>query len=198
MQFIDHKILASYIIRHSGNMGLEKHRYAFTLGSVMPDLDIGNYVKGFFKGHPLKMHFTVNSTPVIRKKLERLHQKEKRKLTWADYYRLGVLTHFLADAFTFPHNEAFQGSMLEHAEYEAQELHPAFQQAARREIEELNFGREKNLWELFCSAHSEYLREEPSPWRDISYIVSVCRQVCEQLIPEENMGVERKIRFTAV
>ena len=34
------------------------------------------------------------------------------------YYTLGKLTHYLADAFTYPHNENYPDSMLCHHQYE--------------------------------------------------------------------------------
>lgn len=34
------------------------------------------------------------------------------------YYTLGKLTHYLADAFTYPHNENYPESLIAHRQYE--------------------------------------------------------------------------------
>lgn len=183
MQFNDHKALAMYLINHGNGKILLKHKHAFVLGSVMPDADLFMYVKGFLTGRPLQMHYTVNLYSVIQRKIEKL--AGKCKFTWLDYYRLGVLTHFLADTFTYPHNEVFRGNIIEHAVYEGKVLHPAFQCAVQQKIDEINVGRRQNLWEMWCDAHKDYIETPPSPWVDIRYIVSVCRLACEQLIPAE-------------
>ena len=36
----------------------------------------------------------------------------------ADCFRLGVLLHYTADAFTWPHNEQFAGNLKQHVRYE--------------------------------------------------------------------------------
>ncbi len=187
MQFSDHRTLALYLVDYSDNRELLKHRRAFVLGSLVPDINICTYVKGLLKGKPFKMHFTVNSEAAIRRKMRKL--TEKKEFTCLDYYRLGVLTHLLADTFTYPHNEIFPGTMIEHAEYEARELHPAFKSASRGKILELDLEREKNLWDLCCNAHKNYSKTEPSAQVDICYIVSVCGRVCEGLIPTEKHAV---------
>ena len=35
------------------------------------------------------------------------------------YYTLGKLTHYLADAFTYPHNDHFSDSLMDHHRYES-------------------------------------------------------------------------------
>ena len=49
---------------------------------------------------------------------ERLEQKDRWNL-W-NYYTLGKLTHYVADAFTFPHNEHWPDSLASHHVYETQ------------------------------------------------------------------------------
>lgn len=186
MQFSDHKILAMYLINYGNSKELMRHKYAFVLGSVMPDANIFTYVKGFLKGRPFQMHYTVNLQSVIQRKMKYL--AGKRKFTWLDYFRLGVLTHFLADTFTYPHNEIFHGNMIEHAIYEGKMLHPIFQNAVLQKITELEMERKQNMWDIWCNAHEKYMETQPSPWVDIRYIVSVCQLVCEQLIPAEEQA----------
>ena len=40
-------------------------------------------------------------------------------------YLLGKLIHYIADAFTFPHNNVFKGNLVQHCKYE-NKLHQAY------------------------------------------------------------------------
>ena len=48
-----------------------------------------------------------------------------------DFYRLGTLMHYLADAFTYPHTDAFCGDLQAHRAYE-RELHETFSSYLRQ------------------------------------------------------------------
>ncbi|HWS42189.1 MAG TPA: zinc dependent phospholipase C family protein [Pseudoflavonifractor sp.] len=52
-------------------------------------------------------------------------EKTAKQKKWSpqDYFRLGKLMHYIADAFTCPHNESFTGTLWSHRIYEAH-LHP--------------------------------------------------------------------------
>ena len=48
-------------------------------------------------------------------------------------YHLGKLTHYVADAFTFPHNKKFCGSLKEHRRYE-KTLHDQFSDVLQKQV----------------------------------------------------------------
>ena len=61
-----------------------------------------------------------HDVPVIERKITRLLGKllsGKRRGTLF-FFRLGVLIHYLTDAFTFAHNTSFDGTLADHVEYE--------------------------------------------------------------------------------
>ena len=64
----------------------------------------------------LRGHNYSNSQHYIYSRISRL-QRRQRWTIW-QYYTLGKLTHYLADAFTYPHNENYPDSMLCHHQYE--------------------------------------------------------------------------------
>ncbi len=139
MQFTDHKLLSECLIKNIGCRELEEYHHWFVLGSMLPDANLFSYLEGVLKGYPFQMHFTANASARIQKMIRRLIGK--KRFTWLDYYRMGVLTHYLADSFTFPHNEIFQGTMMEHAVYEGKILHPLLKCAVVQEISGVGTGR---------------------------------------------------------
>ena len=53
----------------------------------------------------------------MRRISQRLERKDKLNLF--DYYTLGKLIHYTADAFTYVHNDIFTNGLVEHRTYEA-------------------------------------------------------------------------------
>ena len=91
-------------------------RAAFLFGSVEPDLNALTYLKGIAHGMGLHGHNYAQVLP----RIVRLSALLKDRQAWRvqDYYRMGKLIHYVADAFTFPHNAWFQGDLRAHIRYE--------------------------------------------------------------------------------
>lgn len=180
MKSYDHKQLAEHLTENI----LPAHGYLparfFIHGAVFPDHNPISYLQGLLDGHPMKIHFTTYSRPKVQQLIEKLEKKEGLSL-WG-YYRLGVLIHYLADAFTYPHNETFTENMLAHAKYESQELHSALTQhlSGDMEVTNENLKIKKNLWHTFCALHNTYEQTNPSPQTDLSYIIPLCEMVCRE------------------
>ena len=68
-------------------------------------------------------HNYENILPVMKSMLMSFENKTGMGI-W-DYYRLGKLTHYVADSFTYPHNGNFTGNLSDHCDYET-ELHRKF------------------------------------------------------------------------
>jgi hypothetical protein len=111
-----HTLLAKSLLndRH----GFDKRRFelAFLFGSFQPDCNPLSYLKGSVRGQTLRGHNFTNSQPYIDSRIGRL-QNRRRWTVW-QYYTLGKLTHYLADAFTFPHNETYPDGIAAHRRYE--------------------------------------------------------------------------------
>ncbi len=122
----DHKALAHYLLNHLGQGRLfEKkwHRRLFLLGSVSPDYLPFTYLRGFWRSRAMLGHNTKYSMAHIQRSIKRLQKRGVE--TRRDCFALGTLMHYLADSFTFPHTESFEGNMSAHRRYE-KELHACF------------------------------------------------------------------------
>jgi hypothetical protein len=98
-----------------------------------------------------------------------------RKNRFADCFRLGCLSHHVADYFTAPHNRTgVAGFCMDHRGYENQ-LHLYFKEQMANEgvmIEDLSI-RSIGFWKQMESEHEKYLEEialEESFETDYSYI----------------------------
>ena len=103
------------------------NKILFILGNLIPDINPFSYITDAggsrFSGHS----FTYRKT-FMKSALEKRHAG--RRFTW---YQTGILTHYLADSFTRPHNEAFQYSLKDHVEYEHQ-LHQTLAKFLHRNL----------------------------------------------------------------
>lgn len=117
MQASSHLELAYRLLRYFPTAS-PVEQAAFLFGSVEPDMNCLTYCKGLMHGTGLHGHNYAQVLPRIRRLARLLDGPERRGVQ--TYYRLGKLTHYAADAFTFPHNADFQGSLRAHIRYEAQ------------------------------------------------------------------------------
>ncbi len=122
----DHRALANFLLDRAGRWSIwdsSRHRRAFILGCVSPDYIPTTYLHGFRKSRAMRGHNSPYSLTHIRRMMDRLKLRGIRTLR--DCYALGTLIHYLADSFTFVHNEGFGGDMRAHRAYE-RALHPRF------------------------------------------------------------------------
>ena len=106
-----HISLARDIVRNSEDEGLRKHKWAFYLGSILPDIK----PSFLYKKHEIDGTFEQVKKEV--RELSDSHGKYRKHAT--KYYRdLGQITHYIADYFTFPHNRTYPGNLKDHCSYE--------------------------------------------------------------------------------
>ena len=183
----DHRLLGEFLARHIiKNKSLLATRL-FITGCVFPDHNPLTYIRGMFMGHPLKTHFLFLSYPEIMRLCDKLENR-KRLYIW-DYYTLGALLHYTADAFTFPHNEHFTGNMLEHARYEHGQLHQTFEQYLTGEfrIGMYNQNNTQSMESYFSDMHKSYTETEPTALCDTKYICRVCSAICAKVSEKESV-----------
>lgn len=111
-----HKLLASTLLACEHGFCARRYEWAFLFGSFQPDCNPLTYLKGSLRAYKFRGHNFSNSQAYINAHILRL-QRCARWSVW-QYYTLGKLTHYLADAFTFPHNENYPDSLIAHREYE--------------------------------------------------------------------------------
>ena len=117
MRAKSHRCLGQYLIRHYMPQLPDLQTRAFLLGCVQPDKNPATYLKGSLRCQWLRGHNYPNAKRFITRIAERLEQKSHWNLY--DYYTLGKLIHYIADAFTLAHNASFPVNLDAHRSYEA-------------------------------------------------------------------------------
>ncbi len=198
----DHRLLGEFLAQQMLKNISPLATHLFVTGCVFPDHNPLTYLRGLYMGYPLKTHFLFLSYPEIQRLCNKL--ENRRKLYLWDYYTLGALLHYVADAFTFPHNEHYTGNMLEHAQYEHGQLHRTFEQYLTREfhIEMCTTGNVRSIGSYFSELHESYMETEPTALCDARYICQACTMICERVLEKESIsctgsskGKERCVRI---
>ena len=117
MKTKDHKIMAKHLLNCADIYIAKSLKAAFILGNIEPDRNPFTYLRGSIKNQMLRGHNFDNSYESIVKLVRRIQLHGCTRMR--DFYLLGKLTHYVADAFTFPHNKEFTGGLLEHCNYES-------------------------------------------------------------------------------
>jgi len=159
---------------------LKEHKKAFYIGSILPDL----------KPSFLTQRHTIDETfgqLIIEIKRITVDYDFNRGI--GGYYarHLGVITHYLADYCTFPHNSVFEGSFTEHVYYE-KELKFSLKEYVHKE--EAQIDRLPNqpiqsiddILRFIIKTHKEYLKALKEVKEDIQYIVYLCYKVVDALL----------------
>ena len=184
MRTTDHLLLGQYLLSQSASPMLHRHRHAFLLGCVEPDCNVLSYLRGMRRGEKLHGHNAENSSAFLKRCMADF-DRNGISTAW-DYFRLGTLLHYAADAFTAPHNRFWTGSLLEHRAYEAA-LHRRF--AAMLESARLD----RLVYREYAPLHEDYCAETPGMETDFRYILTDCASFLEKyLLPAEK---EKGIRY---
>lgn len=183
-----HISLARDIVHSSDDDGLKKHRWAFYLGSILPDIK----PSFFYKKHEFSGTFGQ-----VKKEIALLSGKQEEKEHRTKYYRdLGQITHYIADYFTFPHNKIYPGNLKDHCSYEEQlklRLREYLRAGGERRVHQRQheFIDADALCDHIKKSHEEYLKQKIDVDEDIKHIVSMNHQVVEGI----RQLAERERRF---
>ena len=167
MQKRSHKLLASTLLRHENGFCSRRFELAFLFGSFQPDCNPLTYLKGSLRARKFRGHNYSNSQYYIYSRIARL-QRRDRWTIW-HYYTLGKLTHYLADAFTYPHNENYPESLAAHHQYET-DLR-AYLEAYLQECPLRQEQFRHNVTEALQSLHAQYMDTAADIRRDVQYIL---------------------------
>ncbi|MCI2056293.1 MAG: zinc dependent phospholipase C family protein [Oscillibacter sp.] len=179
MQKRSHKLLARTLL--DGCAGFSKKRFelAFVFGSFQPDCNPLSYLKGSLRAKKLMGHNYSNSQRYIDAHIDRL-QRRNRWTIW-QYYTLGKLTHYLADAFTFPHNDTYPDSLVAHRHYEdALRCDLAAYLKNRSPVRERP---QQNAAAAIDNLHRLYLDVASDRQRDIFYILEANSLLMASVLP---------------
>lgn len=101
--------------------------------------------------------------------------------------KLGVIIHYIADYFTYPHNSSYEGNVKDHCIYERDLKHElkeylSTEEAMERKDKIVPLNSTKGLSKFIKNIHAEYMRREHSVADDIQYIVEVCTTVVMSIL----------------
>lgn len=173
-----HISLAGYILRNMESEDLRTHKKAFFIGSILPDC-----MPSFLtRKHNIDETFTV-----LKKEIDKVtddHDIDKGINTHF-CRRLGVITHYVADYFTFPHNHIFPGKLKDHCEYE-EELKHTFRDYVQNStnIRSINgsFKTVDEICDFIKRMHERYLEAVGTVKLDCSYIAELCFRVVDAIL----------------
>ena len=176
-----HILLARYLAdQMPANTSLQSHRKAFCLGNILPDIQ---------PSFITKRHEYFGTFDEVQEKIILLVETGAEDLNDRVFWRrIGEVMHYIADYFTFPHNRTFDGTLRQHNSYEKNlknEL-KAFVKSGKADVyaeKKLKFENLGELDDFIKDHHSEYLGRKRNIDEDIHYILSVCYQVFQGLVP---------------
>ena len=167
MQKRTHALVARTLIRSETGFSAKRFELAFLFGSFLPDINPFSYLKGSLHYHKLKGHNYANSRAYINAKILKLQCRQRWNI-W-QYYTLGKLTHYLADAYTYPHNEDYPNTMLDHHCYETN-----LRRFMRGYLSHRYICRQQSRRDLIAALdelHEQYMATRASMYRDACYIL---------------------------
>ena len=180
MQKRSHKLLASALLQSQQGFAARRYELAFLFGSFQPDCNPLTYLKGSLHGRRLQGHCYPNSRAYVESRIRRLQQRREHWTMW-QYYTLGKLTHYLADAYTYPHNPDYPDSMLDHHNYETD-----FRQFMRGYLAHQHLRRQQARRDLVAALeelHEQYMATRASMVRDAAYILKATSLLMAGCLP---------------
>lgn len=162
-----HWHLADYLMRDNERPAIE---FMFKVGSVAPDFMLRSMIRG---------HSYDSTTKRVERRIMKLEEKGRWNLVSA--YRLGYVTHYLADYFTAPHNLHGEFGFRAHCVFEKQQLKQLCSRLNGQWEAPIQCENQKDVMDYLQVLHEEYLQQNPEVETDCSYIVNVTEQVSYQM-----------------
>ena len=155
MEMKSHVLLGKYLLNQIPNLDSEIYQKVFIFGCIEPDFNMFSYLKGSLKCQKFRGHNYNSSSNYTIHVMEELQGKSHWDLQ--DYYRLGKLMHYISDAFTYPHNDNFTGTLWAHCVYEAQ-LHLYFVAYLKQRSKENTKDYPGDIREYIGELHRQYMQ----------------------------------------
>lgn len=175
-----HISLAGYLLDSMKNDGLIQHKKAFYIGSILPDC-----TPSFIT----KRHTIDETFHILKKEILKITDNYDSDRGIDRYFtrHLGVVTHYLADYFTYPHNNIFEGNIKEHCVYEkklitALRSYVRSEEAVKNRDKNFLFDTVDEILRFIKSMHEEYLKVAKKIKVDCDYIVELCHKVVDGIL----------------
>jgi len=165
-----HRCLGQYLAEHYMTDVPKLYVRAFLVGCIEPDRNPVTYLKGSLRCQWLRGHNYRNARRFMKKLSWRLEQKTKFGLY--DYYSLGKLIHYTADAFTYAHNAHFPVQLSNHMAYEV-ELQEHFL-AYMAEDPKVDTMVARSIMGAICSYHRDYEQTASNIHNDTRFALTAC------------------------
>ena len=186
MQKRSHKLLAATLLENTQGFQARRFELAFLFGSFQPDCNPLTYSKGSLRAYKFRGHNYSSSQHYIYSRISRL-QRRQRWTIW-QYYTLGKLTHYLADAFTYPHNENYPDSMLCHHQDETDLRAYLEEYLATRALRREKF--RQDVADALQELHRQYMAGVADMRKDVQFILKAT-----SLLMEPCFGKSAQQRF---
>lgn len=184
-----HISLARFLVDRMQVQDLHDHKKSFYIGSILPDI----------KPSFLTKRHTIDET------FETLIDEINKITTDYDinkgincYYarHLGVITHYLSDYCTFPHNSIFEGNIKEHMQYEKLLKNSLKEYISRDEVlrerkQNQKFHSPEEIIHFIKKTHKEYMKSLKDVHEDIQYIIYLCFKVVDAILTFLDMALAR-------
>ncbi len=174
MEAKDHLLLGRYLLADRGIPPEDPRSKRFLQGIVWPDINVLTYIAG---------HTFRDSFIFIAPKIKRLHKINNWDLR--DFFECGKVFHYLADYFTFPHNDTFRGGLRKHRAYE-RELHLIFETFLAK-YKPPKKANPQDLVAMVEKYHDVYEKQSPSVKNDCRYIAAVSFLAISAVMPKAKL-----------
>lgn len=182
-----HISLAKFLVDNIKENKLIKHKNAFYIGSILPDL----------KPSFLTRRHTFEETfDILINEIKKITVDYDASKGISSYFarHLGVITHYLADYCTLPHNSEYTGTLADHVCYEKE---MKFQLKEYIEVEGIHSqamqGQKPHSFDeiiqYIIKTYMEYHMALKAIKEDIRYIIELCSKVVDAILAFLSMAL---------
>ncbi|MEL4106619.1 zinc dependent phospholipase C family protein [Oscillospiraceae bacterium WX1] len=152
--------------------GIILHEKSFLFGNILPDIGVKFLIRP---------HFFNNHRKQLKKRLHNLLQDTQTSVYFGRRYskNLGIICHYYADFFCYPHQDSYRGDLADHVLYERALLN--YLLASRIDIPCCGSVRAfsgdisaDGVFDRLLSFQASYALIEPSFQNDMSHALRVC------------------------
>lgn len=175
-----HISVAKFLIDNMNVNSLDNHKLSFMFGSILPDC-----MPSFLT----RKHTIEDTFYILRKEIRGITEEYDTTKGEGIYFwrHLGIITHYVADYFTLPHNKVFSGSLKDHINYE-KKLKFELRTYIKNDILELTReqkGSMKSVDEIcafIMKMHQLYIKVANEIKEDCQYIIELCHYVVDSVL----------------
>lgn len=191
-----HISLGKYLVEASDIRELRKHRKAFLVGCILPDCK---------PSFITKRHEIQETYELVKDQIRMLSEDYNiMRFNQIFYWRKsGEILHYIADFFTYPHNEIYEGTLRDHCKYENYLKHymryylHSGRVLGHQGMPE-QFSSVEDIYEYVEREHARYLAGNHGLGNDTSYIARVCLRVMAGMYQLCCQRMEQEYRVLAL